>query len=101
MNGYVLQRISVPRLPNTQKAGWQGWRSVPLPSFAFGNASSVPIYAAKTVLDAFQRPSCPGHGEELEPLFDEEVGGHVRGEEELARYAPGRLAGGGDLVQAC
>src|SRR5437867_7783389 len=100
MNGYVLQRISVPRLPNTQKAGWQGWRSVPLPSFSFGNASSVPMYAAKTVLDAFQRPSCPGHREELEPLVDEDIGVHVRRDEVHARYDPVLLAGRRDVVQA-
>src|SRR5215467_15877809 len=62
---------------NRDLQGWQGWYSVPVPSFAFGNASSVPLDAAKTVLDAFQRPACPGHREEREPLFDEAVGVHV------------------------
>src|SRR5215468_4545807 len=50
--------------------GWRGWYAVPVPSLSFGNASSVPLDAAKTVLDAFQRPACPGHCEEREPLCD-------------------------------
>src|SRR5499433_2758768 len=59
------------------------------------------MYAAKTVLDAFQRPSCPGHREELEPLFDEEIGVHVWRDEVHARYNPVLLAGSRDVVQAC
>src|SRR5262245_65198470 len=70
------------------------------PPFSFGNASLVPMYAAKTVLDAFQRPSCPGHREELEPLVDEEIGVHVRWDEVHARYDPVMLAGSRDFVQA-
>src|SRR5688572_3760334 len=41
------------RQPNPEKAGWHGWRSVPVPSVSFGNAASVPLDAAQTVLDAF------------------------------------------------
>ena len=70
---------------NRDSQGWQGWYSVPVPSFAFGNESSVPLYAAKAVLDTFQRPSCPGHREELEPLFDEDIGVMSGG----MKYIPG------------
>src|SRR5688572_8321096 len=63
--------------------------------------SSVPIDTAKTVLDAFQRPSCPGHREELEPLVDEEIGIHIRRDKVHAWYDPVILAGNRDVVQAC
>src|SRR5262249_50210691 len=70
-------------------------------SLSFGHASSVPLDAAKTVLDAFQRPSCPGYREEREPLFDEEIGIHVRRDEVHAWYDPVTLASRRDGVQAC
>src|SRR5215510_9197828 len=80
--------------------GWQGWYAVPVPSVSFGNASSVPLDAAQTVRDAFQRPSGPGHREEREPLVDEDIGVHVRRDEVHARDDPVLLAGRRDGVQA-
>src|SRR5437773_2502133 len=71
-----------------------------IPSLRGGGKLVTTIYAAKTVLDAFQRPSCPGHREELEPLCDEDVGVHVRRDEVHARYDPVMLAGSRDCVQA-